>query len=700
MSKKKGSSSKASRVFEGETFCVSGKFTVSQGELVSAVEGAGGAIAATPNRSCTFVVSDSIGSAKTTKAVKDGIDVVTEAWVSDSIAAGKKLTNAKYFLSGGGGGGNKSGGAAAKKAKAAKADEDEEEDDEPKKQKKATAKASSKKKPAAAAAAAAAATKPKGAGKRKAAAVAEEEEEEAEEAEEEAKVKAPPKKAAKTAQGKKAAGAASSKKAAAKKGKKAQAAAEEEEDEDEDEEMDDGGKDSVPASASVSPSAAASASSSAAPSAAAAAATAASSLPSPGAAASKKPDRDVPGRDSYSIVDDYAVLLNQTNITGGRNNNKFYVLQLLKSAGGSHAVWTRWGRVGESGESKLIPCGDLKAAVKAFESKFRDKTKNSWADRANFKKHNDKYELVEVEEGGEGEGDSPLGRLSKAQIEKGQAVLASLRADLEAGKKSSVGDLSAAYYTLIPTVVGRQAAPALSTLDAVTEKEELLKFMLRMGFEVEEADTGLSPIDGILELPLPKSLSEAALGVTSSHDIKSADERGKQLSKKQAGRPLKQMDPHLYAAIMLYTSNAIYAQLNAALREEKRAKVRAYFRYLRLFLEAMGTLPGQAITLWRGISVDVGPQYKVGETITWWGVSSCTSDLNVANGFMRSCGGSTTLLTIRCKSACDISDITYFSHEKEALLAPGTMVKVLSNKKNGNVTEITVEEVGQAFARG
>ncbi len=99
---------------------------------------------------------------------------------------------------------------------------------------------------------------------------------------------------------------------------------------------------------------------------------------------------------------------------------------------------------------------------------------------------------MEVEEGGKGDGDAPRGRLSKGQIEKRQAVLASLRADLDVGKKSSVGELSAKYHTLIPTVVGRQAAPALSTLGAVTEKKKLLKFMLRMGFEVEEADTGLS----------------------------------------------------------------------------------------------------------------------------------------------------------------------------------------------------------------
>ena len=39
---------------------------------------------------------------------------------------------------------------------------------------------------------------------------------------------------------------------------------------------------------------------------------------------------------------------------------------------------------------------------------------------------------------------------------------------------------------------------------------------------------------------------------------------------------------------MLYTSNAIYAQLNKALRDENRSAVRKYFDYLRLFF---GTPP-------------------------------------------------------------------------------------------------------------
>jgi predicted DNA-binding WGR domain protein len=230
------------------------------------------------------------------------------------------------------------------------------------------------------------------------------------------------------------------------------------------------------------------------------------------------------------------------------------VIQLLRNSSGQHFVWTRWGRVGESGQNGLQPCGDLASGVKAFESKFKDKTKNQWANRGDFVKHNDKYDLVETAEDGEGDGDgdsgAPLGRLSKGQIEKGQKVLEELRAALESGNKKAAGDFSARYYTLIPTVVGRAVAPVISSLPMLQEKEELLKFLLRMGFdEIDEADVGLSPIDGVLDLPLPQSLLEAAMGVTSQQEIKSANERGKTLAQQQAGKPQKKMEEHLYAAI-------------------------------------------------------------------------------------------------------------------------------------------------------
>ena len=44
-----------------------------------------------------------------------------------------------------------------------------------------------------------------------------------------------------------------------------------------------------------------------------------------------KVDTHVPGYISYSVVDDWDCMLNQTNI--GQNNNKYYVIQLLQRFG-------------------------------------------------------------------------------------------------------------------------------------------------------------------------------------------------------------------------------------------------------------------------------------------------------------------------------------------------------------------------------
>ncbi|KAL2916598.1 hypothetical protein HK105_203710 [Polyrhizophydium stewartii] len=90
----------------------------------------------------------------------------------------------------------------------------------------------------------------------------------------------------------------------------------------------------------------------------------------------------------------FDVMLNQTNISA--NNNKFYVIQLLKDdASPKHYVWTRWGRVGLSGQTSLQPCGSFDMAYSEFCKKFNDKTRNSWVNRKSFVKYPGKYFLIE-----------------------------------------------------------------------------------------------------------------------------------------------------------------------------------------------------------------------------------------------------------------------------------------------------------------
>jgi poly [ADP-ribose] polymerase len=74
-------------------------------------------------------------------------------------------------------------------------------------------------------------------------------------------------------------------------------------------------------------------------------------------------------------VDDYDATLNQTNIDG--NNNKFYIIQVLKQDPSFYYTYTRWGRVGETGSNQMLgPFNSANEAIKQFKSKFKDKTKN------------------------------------------------------------------------------------------------------------------------------------------------------------------------------------------------------------------------------------------------------------------------------------------------------------------------------------
>ena len=65
-------------------------------------------------------------------------------------------------------------------------------------------------------------------------------------------------------------------------------------------------------------------------------------------------------------------MLNQTDIKN--NNNKFYIIQLLKSdITNEYYVWMRWGRVGKAGQNSFISCSSINHAVSIFSAKFRDK---------------------------------------------------------------------------------------------------------------------------------------------------------------------------------------------------------------------------------------------------------------------------------------------------------------------------------------
>ncbi|XP_013988329.2 protein mono-ADP-ribosyltransferase PARP3 [Salmo salar] len=222
---------------------------------------------------------------------------------------------------------------------------------------------------------------------------------------------------------------------------------------------------------------------------------------------------------SGEVYEDYDCMLNQTNIE--KNINKFYVIQVL-STGACYYCWTKWGRVGETGQSKLSdPYVSPDKAIKDFEKKFKDKTKNSWKERDNFVSHLEKYTLIKVDGGQDAEvkvdnvdgkivkgpqnilpctlnnptqklihlifsndmecmdldiKKIPLGKLSKLQIAKGFKVLEEIDGAMNASQTSStkLGELSSKFFTTIPHNFGRDRPPVIDSSEIQKKKKKML----------------------------------------------------------------------------------------------------------------------------------------------------------------------------------------------------------------------------------
>jgi poly [ADP-ribose] polymerase len=272
----------------------------------------------------------------------------------------------------------------------------------------------------------------------------------------------------------------------------------------------------------------------AAAAAVAAAATTAATPAAPAAAIVIPVDDHCPHKKGGKVIDDWDAMLNQTNI--GANNNKFYIIQLVES-GGKYHTWTRWGRVGEVGQSALLGDGSLDNAKKCFESKFKDKSSNAWADRKNFKAKAGKYTLIEIERSAAAAQKAeeveeklraidkeaaklqpkprgvapcklhaslerfvslifnhdmfkgamasfdidvkkmPLGQLTKSQVQKGYEVLEELELAIDGKKAKPINELSSRFYTLIPHAFGRRVPPPIDTSDLLQKKYEMLNVL-------------------------------------------------------------------------------------------------------------------------------------------------------------------------------------------------------------------------------
>ncbi|CAF1095434.1 unnamed protein product [Didymodactylos carnosus] len=138
------------------------------------------------------------------------------------------------------------------------------------------------------------------------------------------------------------------------------------------------------------------------------------------------------------------------------------------------------------------------------------------------------------------------------------------------------------------------------------------------------------------------------------------------------------------AAIQLYTmewpesSSSFYAILNRTLREFNRAKLKPWFKYLKLVLTALYKLPDNKGLVWRGINEDLSTIYEEGRNYTWWAFNSCTSSVTILESpqYLGKTG-IRTLFTIETTSGKIIKAHSYYKTENEVLLLPGTYFCVI-----------------------
>ncbi|KAF9229724.1 PARP-domain-containing protein [Gyrodon lividus] len=223
-------------------------------------------------------------------------------------------------------------------------------------------------------------------------------------------------------------------------------------------------------------------------------------------------------------------MLNQTEL--GSNKNKFYVIQLLHPIGNDAAcmLYTRWGRVGENGQSQQKGPWPSSTAVNEFKKQFRSKTGVAWENRHGMTAAKGKYHWLErsFEEEDESKASGskentepipdsqlhselqafcnlifsaklidahlssmnydanklPLGKLAKSTILNGFAALKKLAETIEKPDgdlaKSSVGfqkaceDLSGEYYSIIPHAFGRVRPTVINTMSVLKKELELV----------------------------------------------------------------------------------------------------------------------------------------------------------------------------------------------------------------------------------
>eukprot|EP00826_Nyctotherus_ovalis_P049605 TRINITY_DN6010_c0_g1_i3.p1 TRINITY_DN6010_c0_g1~~TRINITY_DN6010_c0_g1_i3.p1 ORF type:complete len:285 (+),score=84.49 TRINITY_DN6010_c0_g1_i3:2372-3226(+) len=202
-------------------------------------------------------------------------------------------------------------------------------------------------------------------------------------------------------------------------------------------------------------------------------------------------DQEFPEASSYHVYESEDKVYNASMMLSDmrKNNNKFYIVQLLESDGGAtnYVLWTRWGRVGFTGQSRLIKYSNSDQGMREYEKKYSAKKKTGYKDveitydedtkedikeeaketadatkkkeskldkrvqdliKLIFNMNMMKRQMIEI---GYDAKKLPLGKLSKETIKKGYEILEKIANELNYfADKEILLDLSSEFFTTIP----------------------------------------------------------------------------------------------------------------------------------------------------------------------------------------------------------------------------------------------------------
>ncbi|MEU7764076.1 ADP-ribosyltransferase domain-containing protein [Nocardia sp. NPDC049190] len=224
-----------------------------------------------------------------------------------------------------------------------------------------------------------------------------------------------------------------------------------------------------------------------------------------------------------------------------------------------------------------------------------------------------------------------------------------------------------------PDIAERMGAFIASTM-------ELHQLYLERLAGVKDEGLVLPAITGVFDTPLMDFHDAIAPVAELLSGLDQHAELSHEFSKRRADQATDGLPAAAIAALHLYTyESAFYREINTVLRASDRAKLTPYLPYLRLLFSAVAQLPARSEPLWRGVSLDLRAQYSPGRTVTWWGVSSCTSEPRVARAFLGS-RGKRTLFEVLPTRAVSIRDFSAFTEEEEFILLPGTQFEVTDVK--------------------